>query len=70
MTFARYKIPRKRPCIYLKPILPYITIRILAFKENYSSKEKVEGGKSISPITWYMCVNSLSSPVLSEGETT
>lgn len=44
-------------------------MRILAFKENYSSKEKVEGGKSISPITWYMCVNSLSSPVLSEGET-
>lgn len=44
-------------------IAPYITMRILAFKENYSSKEKVEGSwgeehKARSPD---MCVNSLSS---------
>lgn len=39
-------IERRGPCTYVHIhvfIAPYIPIRILTFKENYSSKEKADG---------------------------
>lgn len=57
-----YIIPREKrgTCAYVHIrifIAPCITMRILAFKENYSSKEKVEGrGKEYTALSLDTCV--------------